>query len=346
MNTKPQSACCFASITFLLFTCAIAVAAELAPPPMAVAPFDAETAKQHQQAWAKYLGVPVEWTNSIGMRFTLIPPGEFMMGSSQEEFENMVERFRGLKGILEAEQPQHRVRLTRAFYLALTEVTQGEYERVMGDTLGRFKTAPTYAMERVTWDDAVAYCQKLGELPEEQASRAAYRLPTEAEWEYACRAGTTTWCSGADEEAAFQEQAWIVAGGTRNAVSFNIRIGQTRDHVGQKPPNAWGLYDLHGNVWEWCSDWYDRDYYADSPLDDPQGPARTSRRVCRGGSWFRDDASFCRASFRFGLPPRAAQGFRLARTVSLRSVPAEIRSDKEKKEDSNDENDDNGQEPW
>jgi formylglycine-generating enzyme required for sulfatase activity len=316
MNTKIQSACCFTIITFLRLACSIAVAAELAPPPMAVAPFAADTAKQHQQAWATYLGVPVEWTNSIGMRFTLIPPGEFMMGSSQEEFENMAERFPDLKDtILEAELPQHRVRLTNAFYLGMTEVTQAEYERVMGDTLGHFKTAPTHAVGRATWDDAVAYCQKLGELSAEQASRAVYRLPTEAEWEYACRAGTTTWCSGVDEEAGLQEQAWNVAR-TGNAVQFGFQVGRTRDHVAQKTPNAWGLYDMHGNVWEWCSDRYDRAYYADSPLDDPQGPARGSRRVCRGGSWFRDDASFCRASFRFGLPPGVCQGFRLARTVS------------------------------
>ncbi len=280
-------------------------------PPLAIAPFDERTAKQHQAAWSKHLGVPVVWKSAIGMTFVLIPPGEFEMGSTEAEVAKLLAEARATKqpswyiDRLPAEAPQHRVRITKPFYLGVTEVTQEQYERVMGANPSNFKGAQL-PVEQVSWEDAVEFCRKLSELPAERSAGRVYRLPTEAEWEYACRAGTTTRWYGTDDEAALQEQAW-----------FRANSGKTTHPVAQKRPNAWGLYDMHGNVRDWCSDWFGDRYDATSPLDDPIGSTRGSDRVYRGGGW-NCRASFCRASFRNRHVPgtrRNDLGFRLARTV-------------------------------
>ena len=153
------------------------------------------------------------------------------------------------------------------------EVTQEQYERVMGKNPSRFK-GPQLPVERVSWKAAVSFCTKLSAFPEEQAAGRTYRLPTEAEWEYACRAGSTTdFCFG-DAEWGLDDYAW-----------YEDNSDHRTHPVGQKRPNAWGLYDMHGNVWEWCADWHDEAYYEASPVDDPQGPATGVDRVGRGGSW-------------------------------------------------------------
>ena len=173
-------------------------------PPPAIAPFDANQAKEHQEAWAKHLCVEVETVNSIGMKLVLIPPGEFMMGSPRQEFDSLVREYPTRKKLFELEQPQHRVRITKPYYLGLYEVTQGEYERVMGTNPSAFSRSgdrseqvsgqdtSRFPVERVSWEEAVEFCRRLSALPEERAAGRVYRLPTEAEWEFACRAGTTT----------------------------------------------------------------------------------------------------------------------------------------------------------
>jgi WD40 repeat protein/formylglycine-generating enzyme required for sulfatase activity len=284
-----------------------------APPP-AIAPFDAKKAKEHQEAWAKYLGVPVEMTNSIGMRFVLIPPGEFDMGSTEPEVARLLEQARATKQpdwyieCLPAELPWHHVRITKPFYLGRCEVAQAEYERVVGGNPSKLKGDPTHPVEAVSWDEASAFCRQLSELPQEQTAHAGYRLPTEAEWEYACRAGTTTRWYWGDDEGTLKERAWIAANSD----------GKTHP-VGQGSPCAWGLYDMHGNVWEWCQDWFGDGYYATPPVDDPPGPPGGSYRVYRGGGWGHG-ALVCRASYRGRDGPGnrgGGRGFRLARTVSF-----------------------------
>ncbi len=278
-------------------------------PPLAVAPFDERTAKQHQAAWAKHLRVPIVQTNSIGMRFVLIPPGEFDMGSTEAEVASSLKDARATKqpsyyiDHLPDEAPKHQVQITQPIYLGVFEVTQAEYERVMGTNPSRFKGNPRRPVEQVTWEDAVEFCRRLSSSEAEQATGRSYRLPTEAEWEYACRAGTTTtWYSG-DDEAGLKGVAWY--GGNR-------RRGSSQP-VGQKKPNAWGLYDMHGNVREWCSDWWQREYTT-LTVSDPTGPAAGSLRVLRGGCWSHD-ARICRSAYRFRDPPARPDynlGFRVA----------------------------------
>jgi formylglycine-generating enzyme required for sulfatase activity len=157
-----------------------------------------------------------------------------------------------------------------------------------------------------TWLDAVEFCRRLSALPAEKKAKRTYRLPSEAEWEYACRAGTTS----------------PVAFGTRlrpEHANYDPRhaSGRSTRHttpVGSYPANAWGLYDMHGNLWEWCADWFDEDYYAVSPRHDPPGPIDGGLRMLRGGSWFYI-ASSCRSAIRFGRAPEEANdlvGFRVA----------------------------------
>ncbi len=286
-----------------------------AGPPPAVAPFDAKKARSLQARWAKRLKVPVVTTNSIGMKLVLIPPGEFMMGSPKQIIAEEL-RTPGIedwyKDLLRGEGPQHRVRITRPFYLGMHQVTQAEYQRVMGrnpsefTANGRWKDrvagqdTKRFPVEQISWDDAAEFCRRLSGMPEETAAGRSYRLPSEAQWEYACRAGSTGrfgFSPGGNtipkeyEEKALSEYGW----------SGNNSGGQTHA-VGQKRPSAWGLYDMHGNVWEWCQDWYDKDYYAKSPADDPTGPPGGSRRVNRGGSW-DGPAGDCRSAVRSDRGP-------------------------------------------
>jgi formylglycine-generating enzyme required for sulfatase activity len=203
------------------------------------------------------------------MKLALIPAGEFLMGSPDSD--------PGARG---DEKPQHRVRITRPFYLSTSEVTQGEYQRVMGTNPSFFSsTGPgkdrvagldtaRLPVEQARWHDAVDFCRRLSALPRERQAGRSYRLPTEAEWEYACRAGTRTafHCGTALSSAQANFNGNFPCGGAARG-PFLARTAEARSYA----PNAWGLYDLHGNVWEWCQDWYDRDYYRESPAEDPPG---------------------------------------------------------------------------
>jgi formylglycine-generating enzyme required for sulfatase activity len=230
--------------------------------------------------------VPV---NSIGIELRLIPAGTFSMGSAHGDA---------------GEQPVHQVTISSPYYLGVTEVTNAQWKAVMRSTPSRWQS-DSHPTEQVTWGEAVAFCEALSALPAERQAGRVYRLPTEAEWEYACRAGTTTAYSFGDDESLLGDFAWF---------GDNARSQTTA--VGQKKPNAWGLYDMHGNVWEWCSDWYG-DYGAAASID-PQGPAQGTVRVLRGGGW-DFTAGDCRAARRFGVVPSKTfsnLGFRLALSPS------------------------------
>jgi len=230
-----------------------------------------------------------------GMRFVLIPPGEFMMGSP------------GRGGTMFGDEVQHRVRLTNGFWLQTTEVTQGQWQKVMGYNLAYFMKGDNYPVESVSWNEVQYFLKKLNAMDPGKN----YRLPTEAEWEYACRAGTTD-----EQYGELDAIAWYEGNSD----------GQTHP-VGRKQPNAWGLYDMLGNVWEWCQDRYDG--YPAGAVTDPTGPTtgsgrvyrvgptKSSNRVYRGGGW-RLNAWYCRAADRGSNLPdfrSYALGFRLARSL-------------------------------
>ena len=236
-------------------------------------------------------------TNSIGMKMVLIPAGEFMMGSPDDDPE-----------AVDHEKPQHLVRITRPFHLGIYPVTQAEYERVMESNPSHFTGGPNRPVETVSWNDAQEFCRRLSALPEEEATGHVCRLPTEAEWEYACRAGTTTRYSFGDWPESLGDYAWWV---TNSA--------QTTHPVGEKKPNAWGLYDMNGNVFEWCADWWGSDSYGQSSPDDPTGPSSGASRVLRGGSWINGFPDHFRCAYRREDPPVSrddSYGFRVARTLT------------------------------
>jgi formylglycine-generating enzyme required for sulfatase activity len=216
------------------------------------------------------------------------------------------------------------VQISKTFYLGKYEVTQEQYRQVMGKNPSYF--APTgkgwvlvgdqdtrnFPVDSVSWKDAVAFCRALSERPEEQAAGRKYDLPTEAEWEYACRAGTTS-------PFHFGAQLNGVQANCDGTNPYGADKGPYLERtcaVGSYPPNGWGLYDMHGNVWEWCKDWYQKDYYKSGENKDPQGPATGQYRNRRGGSW-KSTAGFCRAAVQlwYDPPVHAVEGFRVALRV-------------------------------
>jgi formylglycine-generating enzyme required for sulfatase activity len=231
--------------------------------------------------------IPRTYTNSIGMKFVLIPAGTFMMGEDKI-----------IKEAADDEKPPHQVKISKPFYLGVYEVTQEVWESLMRNNPSKFRGRDN-PVDQVSWDDAQDFITRLNK----KEGHSRYRLPTEAEWEYAVRAGSTGTYYFADDGSQIRNFAW-----------YDGNSGNTTRPVGQKRPNAWGLYDMLGNVWEWTADWYGETYYANSPDEDPTGPESGFYRVYRGGSW-SSSASFCRSADRDGfLPetPDASRGFRLA----------------------------------
>ncbi len=273
-------------------------------------------------------------TNSIGMKLVLIHAGSFRMGSSDEE-----------EGKQELQESPHEISIRKPFYLGVFEVTQSQYGSLIGTNPSFFqkknmgnRDTSGFPVEMVTWNDAVAFCEALSELPEEKLFGREYRLPTEAEWEYACRATTSSAFSFGDSEESLEEHAWFKGGG-RNP----LRPDHQTNPVGMKKANRWGLYDMHGNVGEWCHDWFG--LYPSVFVDDPQGPRSGSVRVFRGGS-FKSEAVDCRSArregdhqmfrnldlgFRVALSPSANQPKEVTKSKDLKTVPNEIANSTEVK---------------
>ena len=252
-----------------------------------------EGPKQPPQPDGVPRGLTLDLGGGVEMEFVLIPAGSFMMG--------------GEKGA-DDEKPVHKVTITKPFYLGKYEVTLEQWA-VMGNFPSTFK-GPKKPLERMSWDGCQSFLAKLNE--KFRSGGVKFGLPTEAQWEYACRAGTTTQWSFGDDSAKLDDYAWS-----------GKKANSTTHPVGQKKPNAWGLYDMHGNVWEWCADWYGKDYYATSPAEDPVGPDSGSSHVLRGGASnsaypnaFR--CAFRLADFDFLGPVRRPdyRGFRVARTLT------------------------------
>ena len=312
------------------------------------------TAQQSKEAGGKK-----QITNSIGMKLVLIPPGEFKMGSGESAEDTAVFFIRnyGMTFLtadgFKYEHPQHRVRITKPFYLGTYHVTRGQFRQFVsasgyktdaekGENPGAygwnpdkkefgfnkdyswrntgFQQTDEHPVVNVSWNDAVAFCKWLS-----RKEGKTYRLPTEAEREYACRAGTKTrYYSGDDPESLatvgnvadatakvkFPNSIWTIW--TIKASDGYVFTAP----VGQFNPNAFGLYDMHGNAWQWCSDSYRGDYYGKSPVDDPTGPDTGDNRVLRGGSWnFGPDFARSAARYTYGPGDRAdGTGFRIART--------------------------------
>jgi formylglycine-generating enzyme required for sulfatase activity len=235
--------------------------------------------------------LPKVVTTDLGLKLVLIPAGAFLMGSPETEVGRRLN-----------EGPTHEVSITRPYYLSAHPVTQGQFEKVMGRNPSKHNAetggSPNHPVEYVTWEEAVEFCRRLSE------GERVYRLPTEAEWEYACRAGTTT--SFSLGEALSPAQANFDANFPYGDVARGRFLEQTTA-VGIYPPNNFGLHDMHGNVWEWCADWFDSEYYRHSPRRDPAGSLAAKYRVIRGGSWI-NHAVTCRSAHRNGLAPNRRDG--------------------------------------
>jgi formylglycine-generating enzyme required for sulfatase activity len=251
--------------------------------------------------------LPQQFDNSLGMKLVRIPAGKFVMGSTKPERDAVLGAItdRGARDwqaqLMEQERP-HEVTISRPFYMGSYEVTQKQYRAVMGRDPSHFAAAgegrdavkgmntDDFPVESVSWAEAEAFCKALSARAEEKQAGWLYRLPTEAEWEYACRAGTRTPYHHGDTLGPTQ------ANFGSSGVYRTTKVGSYR-------PNAFGLYDMHGNVSEWCADWYEKGHYGAGPRQDPRGPAARKRRVCRGGSWYNWDR-FCRAAIRdWGVEP-------------------------------------------
>ena len=237
------------------------------------------------------------FVNSVGMRFIYIPPGKFFMGSPADEI-----------GRDEGEY-QHAVVLTRGFYLQTTEITQAQWQVVLKLNPSEHK-GNDLPVHNVSWIDSQTFIRRLNQLE----SNGNYRLPSEAEWEYACRAGTQSalptgnlTATNSGLEPALDRVGW-----------YKLNSGQTPHRVAVKSPNAWGLYDMHGNVWEWCQDPWDRWYgkFADTAVIDPMGPKKGRFKIFRGGGWF-GSATYQRCASRMRAKSGSKSpgiGFRVARS--------------------------------
>ena len=253
-----------------------------------IAPFDETKAKQVQKSVAKSLQKEVEEKKDLGkgikLDMVLIPVGKYKMGSPESEV-----------GRVDNEK-QHEVTLTKPFYIGKYEVTQEQWQAVMGNNPSQIKGA-RLPLTNVSWEDCKDFIRKLS-----AKTNGGYRLPTEAEWEYACRAGTTTSHSYGDSI-------------TKNDANWGAaQVPESIKGVGNYKPNAFGLYDMHGNVWEWCDDWR-ADYPAKSVID-PKGAATGEHRVLRGGSFSESDSK-ARSSYRLSESSTwrgVSIGFRLVRT--------------------------------
>ena len=230
-------------------------------------------------------GPPAVMTTKSGVQMVLVPGGSFVMGSDRTD---------------EVDEPAHTVHVV-AFYIDRYEVTQAHYAKLTGKNPSLHK-ARDRPVEQIRWPQAAAYCnarsraEGLEPCYDPATWRCdfdanGYRLPTEAEWEYAARAGSkAAWCFG-DDAARLPQYGWY---------KENQTLGP--QPVGRRKPNAWGLYDMHGNVWEWCHDWYAEDAYARAASRDPRGPARGKTRVLRGGCW-DSKPDECRSAYRFHEKP-------------------------------------------
>jgi uncharacterized protein (TIGR02996 family) len=241
----------------------------------------------------------VALAESVEMTFAWIPPGSFLMGSPHQE-----------DGRTD-DEAQHRVTLTEGFYLGIHPVTQAQWQAVMGNNPSRFQ-GEDLPVEKVSWNDCQRFCKRL-----RRTDGKRYRLPTEAEWEYACRAGTTT-------PFHFGEMIGMdLANYQGNYPYGKSKKGVVRKQttpVGGFPPSGWGLFDMHGNVWEWCADWFEAEYYKRSPRQNPQGPEHGEYRVLRGGSWL-NGGRICRAACRVSDAPgvRLNFGFRVVLVVGAKT---------------------------
>jgi formylglycine-generating enzyme required for sulfatase activity len=236
--------------------------------------------------------MPVSITVSTGIKLVLIAPGSFLRGSEPGE---------NLRG--NDEGPQRRIRLSKPFYLGVYPVTQEQYETVMGTNPSRFKKGegggPLHPIEQVSWTNARDFCNCLSALTAEKKAGHRFRLPTEAEWEYACRAGTTT--AFAFGVTLSSTQANFDGNRPYSTAKPGPFLERT-SKVGQYPANDWGLFDLHGNVWEWCQDWYDERSYEVNMETDPTGLSKGEQRVLRGGSW-NNSGHLCRSARRNKYAP-------------------------------------------
>jgi len=261
-------------------------------------------------------GIPFEQiSNSIGMSLVSIPPGEFLMGSPATEARRATEEF------------QHPVLITKPYWLGVYQVTQAEYASVMLESPSFFSdrgkgcervtgiSTERFPVEEVSWDDATEFCARLSSLPNETSIGMTYRLPTEAEWEFACRASTSTpfhfglTLTGIEANCDGREPYGIVGRG-----EF---LGRTTE-VGSHMANAFGLHDMHGNVWEWCQDWYGVNAYERSRFADPKGPSTGTCRVARGGAW-NSPARFCRSACREWHSPSRRFGHLGFRVAAVRA---------------------------
>jgi len=230
---------------------------------------------------------PEEITNAVEMKFRLIPAGVFVMGSSSGDIEN-------------GEQPTHLVLISKPFYIGVYEVTNKQYNWVMKGSEGGGSTYDNHPKQNISWEKAREFCKRLSEK-----EGVTYRLPTEAEWEYACRAGSNYRFYWGDKIDI--SYAWWGTGGNREPIP-----------VGQKKPNKWGLYDMSGNVSEWCEDWWETDFYSFDFAIDPTGPQNGSKKVQRGGSIGRNMGEYYTSFYRDGFNPKGSGpgfGFRCVREI-------------------------------